>query len=389
MIPKSLSATSIQVFEACPARWVAEYFNRAPQPSSTHADLGTAVHGALERYVKDGLHAVHGSGGADNWSELADLFTEEYERLFDDQSRYAEGLQMCKRWYDRQDWTDRTVLSTEVKTNFLVKAKGNEVIFNYVWDRCDKIDNGDGTYDVEVIDYKTVSRPVSVDGLKNKIQARCYGLAGQIAYPEARRIWVTFDLLRFDPVGIVFTRDENIATWRYLQRTFARILDTDEETAPEVLNPECNWCIRKLVCGALGKHVDVGGVLGSDDPLAVSKMRFDLENQKKGIDAAIRDLDEFLLTYAEKNEVFEIEHPDLDVRITSKRSRALDSERVADIIGVELLAEYGSIGVTAVDKLLKDKRLSDSQREALKGLVRYKHSEPKIVVSAKNPIDSE
>ncbi len=372
MIPRSLSASSVQGFEACPARWVAEWAKKAPQPSSSAADLGTACHGALEQYVKQDLHLKH----EDNYPALVALFDTEYEALFDDQSRHTEGVKMLHNWHARQNWVDRTVLSTEKKDNFPVKANGHEVPFNYIWDRCDLVDgphNERGETWVEVIDYKSISRPISPSGLKDKIQARCYGLAAQIQFPQADRVWVTFDLLRYEPVGIVFTREENVATYRYLQRVFRRILEMDADEAPEQLNTECHWCVRKIVCGALGQHADVGGVLAMDDPTAIAKLRANMDSQVRGLRAGIDELDTFLLGYAEKEEVLEFDADDLTVAVT--------------VLGPDMIAEYGSFGVTAVDKILKDPRLTDDQKKQLKALIRKEYGEPSIKIIPKNPID--
>lgn len=387
MIPKSFSASAALVYENCPSRYVAENIKKTPQPSSDHADLGTACHTALEKFVVGKFHLKH----ADHYDTLVSLFTEAYEELFSDDSRYAEGVKMMHDWWERQDWTGRTVLSTELKENFPIRATVDgisyEVPFNYIWDRCDDLERPDGQRWVEVVDYKTLSRPIPAAELKNKIQARCYGLAAQVKYPDVERVWVTFDLLRYEPVGTVFTREENIATYRYLQRLFRRIITTKEEEAAEKLNPDCRWCVRKQVCKTLQEHITVGGVLGLTDPATAAERRYMFENQKKAIEAAIGELDTFLLDWFESEDALEFATDDLTVSVTARKTRALDPGRAKDIIGPDLLAEYGTLGVTAVDKLLKDPRLTDAQKEQLRGLIRQKYSEPKIQVTPKNPID--
>src|ERR1044071_34422 len=211
MIPKSLSATSVAAFENCPARWRAEFFDKAPQPTNEAAALGLAVHGALEDFIVNGYKPQGDDKAA---AMLENYFFHHYHDLFSDESRKAEGLTMCRTWFERTDLSGRTVLSTEKKDTFLIPTSAGKIPFNYLWDRCDKLDDKV----LEVIDYKTIARPISPDGLKDKIQARCYGLAAQLQYPDAERVWVTFDLLRYDPVGIVFTKDDNRATWKYLKQ---------------------------------------------------------------------------------------------------------------------------------------------------------------------------
>lgn len=389
MIPASLSASSVQTLEACLARWIEENIRRAPQPSSNAADVGTCVHYACEKFVERGYHL----DAKKHWHELEGFYTEKYEELFDDPEFYGDGLALLHTWWERTEWTDRTVLSTEQKNFFMIKASGHEVKFNYIWDRCDLVDgphSEKGETWIEVVDYKTLRKPIQPQELRHKIQARCYGVAAQIAYPQADRIWITFDMLRFEPVSTVFTREDNIATYRYLQRVLRRVLaipDDVDLAELETLNENCNWCVRKQVCEALTKHEAAGGFIGISDPAEMAARRFLLENRQKGTKAAIEELDKLILAWCEQEDKTEFSTDLLDVAITARRSRTLDSERAMTVVGAELISEYGSLGVTAVDRLLKDPRLTEEQRAELKGMIRFKYSEPSVKISSKNPID--
>lgn len=370
------------VFEACPSRWTAEYHYKGGQPSSSAANLGTACHGGLEDFVKQGHHTNGGTVVT-----LHDLFLPHYRNAFPTDERLEEGQEMLTRWYARNmPWdTDRKVLSTETKESFMVPSPVGDITFNYIWDRCDELPNGE----IEVTDYKTVARPISPESLKDNIQARCYALAAQIRFPDAPRVWVTFDLLRHDPVGVVFSRDQNIATWKYVKNVAQRILDTDGNNAPEQLNSMCHWCVRKTVCTALRRHVEAGGVLALADIDAAAKLRMDLENARKGLDAAMGEVDEFVLNYMETEDVLEFETDEVQVAVTAKKSRSVDGERVKQIVGEEIAGKYGSIGVTVLDKILKEEAaLTDEQRAELKALVGVKFSDPRVIVSPKNPIDT-
>src|SRR5699024_4479079 len=110
----------------------------------------------------------------------------------------------------------------------------------------------------EVVDYKTVRVPIQPDDLDTKIQARAYSLAIQIKHPEATKIKVTFDLLRHDPVSIEFTRDDNIAFWKFLVAETQRIVDLDEADVRPTLNPECGFCVKKYSCKLLQANIAGG-----------------------------------------------------------------------------------------------------------------------------------
>lgn len=379
MKPKTLSASSVQVFESCPARWTAEYYLRARQPSSSAADLGIACHSALEDWVAEGF----ATDASTDFKYLERLFKKHYGSLSPgNNSRLDEGLEMMKRWYERSHPLENVVVSTEHKQNFLLPTSVGKIPFNYIWDRCDQLDQTE----YEIIDYKSVSRPIQPEGLKDKIQARCYGLAAQIAFPDAERIWVTFDLLRYDPVGIVFTKEENRDTWRYLRGLAERIIATDGNNPPEQLNPECRWCVRKQVCTSLQRHEAVGGHLSISDPEKAAVQRLQLESARSGLEAAIKEMDEVILDHMEREDILQFETDDVVVKATSKRRRDVDSTMVGRVVGEELMAKYGSVGVTAIDRMLKSGDLTEEQGAELKRLIRYKHSAPSVKVEPKNPI---
>lgn len=383
MLPSSISATSIQVFESCQSRWRAEFFEKTPTLSGSAANLGTAVHGALEGFVKAGKHKPKQGFG-----ELKAYYDIEYWKVFADEERYTEGLGLLDTWYQRTEFPESIhVASTETKENFLVKADGHEVVFNFIWDRCDILTNSDGTFDVEVLDYKTVGQPIQPEDLKKKIQARSYALAAAIKYPQARYIWITYDLLRYDKIGVRFTREENIETYRFLQAALRRIIASDG--TKETLNPECRWCIRKPVCETLHKHIAAGGVLGLTDPDQVADLRAQNEYTIKALETLNKELDEFLLRHLEETEQLEFRTGSTVVSGTMSSRRGVDPHRVARVIGSEMMSEYGSMKMGDFDRLMKDNRLTDEQKSELKQLVGKNYGAPGIKIKPIAPIGED
>jgi len=181
MEPKSLSASSSAVFELCPARFKAENLNRSPDIDNDAASLGTACHEVCELWVADG-HYLLNLAQSDIERIIGELYEAAYWKVMADRERYDEGLALCMKWVERQDWTGRTVLTTEVKKYFEVPTSIGPIPFNYIMDRMDRMDDGD----IEVVDYKTVMAPVQPDDLKKRIQPRAYALAAQIEHPDAQ-----------------------------------------------------------------------------------------------------------------------------------------------------------------------------------------------------------
>lgn len=378
---KTISASSADVYEKCPARFKASYTGeRVQELASSAADIGTACHEALENYV--GFMVAWGFETPPPLGDLLKWFDDAYFKLFHDRARYDEGADMLKTWHARMDWTGREVLSTEVKEHFDVPFDGGSLWATYIYDRCDKIVDGD-EYGIEVIDYKTVAQPVAPGELKDRIQPRMYALAAQIKYPEAKWIKVTLDLLRFEPVGTIFTREDNIITWNYLKGLVARILADDGSR--ERVNTDCRWCIRRDVCSALRSHVHVGGPLSLDDPMKAADLRRELVDQAAAIGNVISDIDDFLVDWCRENDTTEFATEDTQVHITVGNRRGVDAERAAQVIGPELVAQHGSLTMAAVDKMLKGSELTPEQKVALRGLITRSFGAPAVKTKMRPP----
>lgn len=382
MIPKSLSASSVLVSETCMARWKVENFYRTPQVSSEPANIGTSVHYALEHFVEDVY--LKGLYEWDNIKQLKAYYDIGYVETFGttnfDTEAYRDGAALVAKWYDRnRGGLPNKVLSVESKQNFPIKTSVGEIPWNYIYDRLDQIDHE--TY--EVVDYKTIRLPHRPEDLKAKIQPRSYALAAQIMYPEAKRIWVSFDMLRHDgPVGVVFTRDENADTYRYIKRAAERIIATDEDKAEETLNPECKWCIRKTTCETLQK-ANVGGTVHGLTIEQVAQKKLDIDSQILALKYAQEELDKQLLAEAEARDEFEYEAGNVSVTITARKIRKPNSNAIINIVGPELSAKYGNMTMTNIDKLLKSGELTPDQKRMVESQITSSWSEPSARVKSK------
>jgi len=383
MIPKTLSASSILVSESCMERWKYENFLRTPRLSSQPADIGTSVHYALEHFVKD-VYIDKKVG----WDDIAHLnayyqigYVETFNTTNFDTEAYKDGAALVAKWYDRnKSGLENEVLSCEVKENFMIKTSAGDIPFNYIWDRADRLE--EDVY--EVVDYKTIRARINPDDLKRKIQPRAYALAAQIKWPKAKRIWVSFDMLRHDaPVGVVFTRDENADTYRYLKRAAERIIATDEDKTVETINDECKWCIRKTTCESLTKSIAGGSPVGlSVDDIARRKLI--ISSQLMALKYADEELDALLSKQAEMEDTFEFDTENFNVKMTATPRRSVtDAHAVAAIVGPEITRDYGNFTVTSIDQMLKDKRLSTDQQRQIQAYIKTNWSSPRPKVTEK------
>jgi RecB family exonuclease len=384
LIPRTLSASSIATFESCPARWKAEVLNYGKQINNSAASLGTAVHAVCEQWVKGDHYKV----AAVDAALVTSLYDTEYYKLFADAARYAEGLKLCLDWVARTDWSDREVLSAETKSHFDIKIWNGvqHVIIpvNYIWDRCDKLILPNGTHEIEVVDYKTVSQPVTSDQMKVRVQPRIYALAAQIAFPEVERIWVTFDLLRFDQVSVAFSKAENAVTWKYVNDVAARIVAASGWE--EKLNNECRFCIRNGTCRTLASNLNAGGIVALNDPVAATEQRANLSAAVDGAKAVLDEIDTYLLAHMENEDITELDTPTAHAEATVYSKRTVDPEQVARGLGAEVAKTVfgsGTITIAAVDKALKGNQLTADQKIALKKLIHRTPSSPRIKTTIK------
>jgi hypothetical protein len=387
----------MDVATKCMSRYSAEYIERNRTASGPPAQLGTAVHNSLEIYVK----TVYMDGPNDGRKQpelkyLLDLFRMQFMVVFDSidptGDMYEDGVEMLTRWFERTDLSEVTVVSVEEKTPFQVNVQdsagtNHQLPFNYIFDRLDRLD--ETTY--RVVDYKTWRQALAPDDLMGKLQARAYGLACQIQFPHAEKIWVQFDQLRHERIGIVLTKADNANTWRYIKRWAKTILDTKPEDAAETINPDCKWCIRKATCKALAKNHAAGGIAGLGIPELIDR-RGMIDSQMAGLQWAATELDEALKKAAEADDLTELTSDQF--RVFWSRSSRRGIERVdvlENILGPQLFEQVGKkdVSITQLDKLLKkgNTTLSDEQKAQVKGLIVDKLGEPKLKTKPVNDID--
>lgn len=389
MKPRTLSASALNVAELCLARYHAEHGLYGRGVSGDAAMLGSSVHGALEWYViKCYIEKVN--------TPSIDLLVAAYQASFMktfgtsdmDSPEFQDGLEMIRKWHKRTEFEGFEVLSCEVKENFAVPFPDKTTVpLNYIFDRLDKT----GPYSYRVVDYKSQRWALNPQDLDTKIQARIYGLAVQIKYPDAEEIWVVFDLLRHDPVGMRFSKQDNKETWAWLKRSAARIheftFDQLEPRKSETLNNECKWCVRKVSCESLQNNAAAGGIFSIEDMADAIERRAQLEYQMKGAKAALDELDKLILEEAKSLDTLEFRSDFHQINIGISSQRQVDADMVENVIGPDLFKKYRSTSITMkdIDGLLKGQELSPDQKKRLESLIYRKTGEPRVKLSKASP----
>jgi CRISPR/Cas system-associated exonuclease Cas4 (RecB family) len=371
---RSLSASSAKKYEECPAQWKVDNEERVQSPSGQAADLGTLCHMVLQLLVE--RRFWENPDPAERLKSAGDMYRLCFAQSSVLASRYSEGLEMVIDWVNRQDFTGREVLSTEIKREVsLAQFGGPDVPFRYIIDRMDKINvvktashinpmsifssmvtpvagPVDEEYDIEVIDYKTLSRPVSPSDLKHMIQARAYAWVASLEHPEARRIWVTFDLLRHQPVGTVFERSELEDVPVYLVDLANRIMA--DEDAPEKINSGCRFCSRKSVCSALAARVEKTGDRSFQSMGELARVRMEKSAALKAIEDDIKEMDEVLKAYLDMEKIQQDTLEGIRFGFSQKSIRYIEiTDDVTNVLG-HRMSGFVSLTLKQADELIKE-----------------------------------
>jgi RecB family exonuclease len=387
VLPKTLSASSIKTWMACPSRFVAENIHRGANFQGDAALLGTTLHAALEDFI--GGVKIHKTY---MWEEdvLLELYDKYYKQLISPDINtewYREGRAILIGWFNRpymlEDIIGCKIISLEEKNFFEVPVLdrvANEIIkirFNYIMDRFDDLGGGE----IRVVDYKSQRQPLRAEDLRENIQAKVYALAALILYPNATRIWVDFDFLRHEKIGVVFTREDAKNTWQTLKQIAQDIMDTDEDDASEQLNPECTYCVRKPSCLKLRSNIDAGGVMGLDiDDLA--EVMADIADKLKGLNQLKNEVEKRLLMHGEETDQIEWDAPVGRVKVGASGRRDMDFDKLSAILGPAIVAECkGRLTLSVVDDLILSGRLTPSQQAAVRGITKKKYGESYVRVT--------
>lgn len=386
MIPRTVSATSLQTFVECPAKFRAMMIDRAGTFSGDPATLGSCLHAVLEEFV----NPVDMASGKWEWDQLEFLWFSAWPKFFPGKlprgDVWDDGLKILQGWFNRpgqlQDIQEGVVVSREIKNNFPVPfvlgGVKYEVPFNYIIDRLDQID----ATTWRVVDYKSQRIPWNAEEMRKKMQVLFYALAIKIEHPEAEKIWVQFDFLRTGTVSVLFQRDDLVAAWKLIKTLVQQIIDTPNEDTPERLNENCGYCVRKLKCATMLKHVP-HGILGmSEDDLV--EVYLNLKDQIKAFGIMKDDIEGMFLTKAgEENTLDWYTEDGALIKVTAPSRRSINRDRMAEILGPELMKKYGRINVGDLDTLRADPALTMTQRSLLNSAIEMVLGEPGISIKRK------
>lgn len=279
MIIEYLSASRLDTYVSCPFKYFLQYHLRLPemQADTIHTHKGSAVHEALEMYVKD---------NKDYARTLKEYYAKHKVWEFDNRKPHRGFPHPVEKDCDNCDWAvfhetstfcsiaDRVITqfdgcpkpnfeddlnltqSTIIKEDSVLHRKilGAEVAFDKVYtgfkvrgyiDLVTEIDKDT----IEVRDYKTGNYAKNTDDAFKDLQMRIYSMVAKEIYPEYDFVVMTLDYLRKGPVSVIFSKEDDEKTRAFLKDAYKTISEAKDPSRKKSF--KCNWCVGFDRCGKI------------------------------------------------------------------------------------------------------------------------------------------
>ena len=228
----NMSATRMSSYLTCKWKYWCSYVLHLPRKSNVSFKLGIAAHESLAKageiwMKKEKLTAADIRRVKDEYRKVA------AKEGIQDMSIYDDGLEMVLNRVD--DFDLGKIVTIEDRFN-VTTPDGISII-----GAMDKVvELNEET--ILVVDYKTSKYFMTQPELKADIQLSMYDLVAHIKFPDYKRIILSLDYLRGDPVYTYRTVKERKTFDKYLVAVYNEMLKLDERKAKPTINEMCNWC---------------------------------------------------------------------------------------------------------------------------------------------------
>lgn len=347
-----LSYSRLSRFETCPLSYRLHYIEKKQAEPGLPLRFGKTIHAVLERLIKEVVDDER--TGPLSEERAIELYREAWgaERLTG-MDVFAEGLAILRRFIAEQGVVDhRDVLAIEKEFRLPV---GPFEVLGFI-DRVDWID--DET--VEVIDYKTNHQLFTRDEVDTSLQMSLYEVAVRRLWPWAKKVKLTFWMLRHGVRQQTTRTEEQLADALAYVETLGRQTETATEY-PARLNTNCSYCDHRKQCPAYaealkGKREFI--VEDLTDLEGVAREREEVARLAKALYARKEELEDILKAQLKERDELVLGGVRYRMFATTSLDYPLEPTLtlLADATGLsrdEVLGKLGAIDKKALDALLK------------------------------------
>ena len=348
-----LSFSRLQRFEQCPLSFKLHYIDKRQADPGVALRFGKAVHAVLETLLRE--HMEQEREGALSEERAVALWQEAWAAAeLSEIAVFEEGLSLLRNYVRRHGHVDhQNVLAIERGFELPI---GPFVVLGFI-DRVDRVD--DET--VEVIDYKTNRLLFSREEVDTSLQMSLYHLAARQLWPWAKKVRLTFEMLRHD-VRLTTERDEEqLAAAKAYVETMGRMTEEAREF-PARLNANCVYCDHRQDCPAYASALrGERSVVCEDlaDLENVAREREEVARLAKVLYARKQELEDVLKAHLEGHD--ELALAGVRYRMFTTASKAYPLDRTLDVLTrasghdrQDLVGRLASVENKALDALLKD-----------------------------------
>ena len=347
-----LSYSRLSRFETCPLSYRLHYIEKKQAEPGLPLRFGKTIHAVLERLIKEVVDDER--TGPLSEERAIELYREAWgaEQLTG-MDVFAEGLAILRRFIADQGVVDhRDVLAIEKEFRLPV---GPFEVLGFI-DRVDWID--DET--VEVIDYKTNHQLFTRDEVDTSLQMSLYEVAVRRLWPWAKKVKLTFWMLRHGVRQVTTRTEEQLADALAYVETLGRQTETATEY-PARLNTNCSYCDHRKQCPAYaealkGKREFIVEDLA--DLEGVAREREEVARLAKALYARKEELEDILKAQLKERDELVLGGVRYRMFATTSLDYPLEPtlSLLADATGLsrdEVLGKLGAIDKKALDALLK------------------------------------
>lgn len=348
-----LSATRITTFLSCKQKYWFSYHERLPKVANPAFKLGIAVHEALEFAGK--IWMEKGKFTATDKKKILKKYDEvSVSEGVEDLSIHKEGKDLVRKRINNF-LTGEKVIGLETKFGFWGKDGGKDVKTKDgvpLMGAIDKVEEYD-EHTLIVIDYKTSKTSPTSDQLRTDVQLSIYDLVARQIWPGYKRVILSLDMLKHDPVYTYRTDDEREDFENYLKVVYDQMLDLDSSNVQANLNMFCPWCDYKDYCQTYQKACNKSSyeflpVMNYSDDQLASEWK-SVKATKKILENRERELSMILMERIRKDfKNFEVGEEEIYVRQNSNVN--YDLETVFNSVPIEDFTSLVNLNKKAVEQ---------------------------------------
>lgn len=291
-----MSATRMQSFLSCRWKYYCNYVLHLPRKPNVSFKLGIAVHESLA--LAGEIWKRHEQFREEDIERIKSLYNKVAAREgLADTNIYHDGLSMVMSRVN--NFANGTVLTIEDK--FKVTTDEGVIVIGAM-DKVEEINEDT----ILVVDYKTSKYFETASELKADIQLSVYDVVAAIKYPNYKRIILSLDYLRGDPVYTYRTAAERAGFMDYMLAIYAEMLKIKKEDCVPVLNDMCNWCDFTDNCTAYQEALTGKSFIKKKpeeyDNEELVKDYLDIKSRKRIIDNREKQLKQYIFKKIQSDE---------------------------------------------------------------------------------------